>query len=192
MSFTFLLLHISNIFFSCPPPPLICTFTSPPTPSISLPLSSTVAIYLGIKKRQSPGPPDAAGIWRCGARGTRPRWFWLCGRRRRAAVARSTRPGPSSSPAPTEPPAPALPLKRRCASYPTAPPRPAVFDLSACGGHHLPFGTLPPKCPKNLNSEGKRGWRAGTKAWDRKIGWVDIALPTPPPPLSLQRLAHLH
>lgn len=139
--------------------------------SFHLPLPpplSTVAIYLGIKKRQSPGPPDAAGMWRYGAPGTRPRWCWLCGRRRRAAAARFTRPGPSSCPAPTEPPAPALPLKLRCASCPTALPRPAGFGLNACGGHRLPFGTSPPKCPKNLNSESKGGAgerQKGTERW---------------------------
>ena len=76
-------LPLSNLFLNphtFPVPSLIC-IALPPLP---------VAIYLGIRKRPSPGPPDAAGMWRCGAPATRPRWCSHCVRRRRAVAARST------------------------------------------------------------------------------------------------------
>lgn len=80
-------------------------------------LLSLVAIYLGIKKRPSPGPSDVAGIWEAVGSGTLRRWYWLCGRRRWDVAARSTMPAPFCSPAPMAWQGAAWPLRPRCAIF---------------------------------------------------------------------------
>lgn len=99
-------------------------------------LLSLVAIYLGIKKRPSPGPSDVAGIWEAVCGGTLQRWYWLCGRRRSDVAARSTMPAPFCSPAPMAWQGAAWLSRPRCAIFPQAPPR----LLTGCatrdsGGH---------------------------------------------------------
>lgn len=117
-----------------------------------------VAIYLGIKKRPSPGPSDVAGIWEEVGGETLWRWYWLCGRRRSDVAARSTIRAPFCSPAPMALQGAAWLLKQRCATFPRAHQR----LLMGCatrdsGGHHWYFGTLPPKSRRTLNFEGGGG-----------------------------------
>jgi len=117
-------------------------------------LTSLVAIYLGIKKRPSPGPSDVAGIWEAVCGGTLRRWFWPCGRRHSDVAARSAMPAPFYSPAPMARQGAAWLSRPRCATFPRAPPR----LLTGCatrvsGGRRLLFGMLQPKSPRTLNSE---------------------------------------
>lgn len=129
-----------------PVPEYVCFGSSLPLP---------VAIYLGIKKRPSPGPSDVAGIWGVVGGGTLRRWYWLCGRRHLDVAARSTMLAPFCSPAPTAWRGAAWLSRLRCATFPQAPLR----LLTGCvtrdsGGHRQLFGTLPLKSLRTLNFEG--------------------------------------
>lgn len=95
-----------------------------------------VAIYLGIKKRPSPGPSDVAGIWEVVGGGTLRRWYWLCGRRRLDVAARSTMPAPFCSPAPMVWQGAAWLSRPRCAIFPQAPPRLLMGCATRDSGGH--------------------------------------------------------
>lgn len=98
---------------------------------------SLVAIYLGIKKRPSPGPSDVAGIWEAVGGGTLRRSYWLCGRQHLVVAARSIMLAPFCSLAPMAWQGATSLLRPRYAIFPRAPQR----LLTGCathdsGGHH--------------------------------------------------------